>query len=32
MEPYVDHTQFTLGLVLIFIGFLFKIGAAPLHN
>ena len=28
----VDHTQFTLGLVLIFIGFLFKIGAAPLHN
>lgn len=31
-DPQVTHTQFTLGLVLIFIGFLFKIGAAPLHN
>lgn len=31
-DPSVNHTQFTLGLVLIFIGFLFKIGAAPLHN
>ena len=31
-DPSVGHTQFTLGLVLIFIGFLFKIGAAPLHN
>lgn len=32
LDPSVDHTQLTLGLVLIFIGFLFKIGAAPLHN
>jgi NADH-ubiquinone oxidoreductase chain 2 len=32
LDPSVNHTQFTLGLVLIFIGFLFKIGAAPLHN
>ena len=31
-DPFVNHTQFTLGFVLIFIGFLFKIGAAPLHN
>jgi NADH:ubiquinone oxidoreductase subunit 2 (subunit N) len=31
-DPSVNHTQFTFGLVLIFIGFLFKIGAAPLHN
>ena len=32
LDPFVNHTQLTLGLVLIFIGFLFKIGAAPLHN
>lgn len=31
-DPSVSHTQFTFGLVLIFIGFLFKIGSAPLHN
>jgi len=31
-DPSVNHTQFILGLILIFIGFLFKIGAAPLHN
>lgn len=31
-DSSIDHTQLTLGLVLIFIGFLFKIGAAPLHN
>jgi NADH-ubiquinone oxidoreductase chain 2 len=31
-DPSVDHTQFTLGLVLIFCGLLFKIAAAPLHN
>ncbi|CAK5273030.1 unnamed protein product [Mycena citricolor] len=32
LDSSVDHTQFTLGVLLIFIGFLFKIGAAPLHN
>lgn len=31
-DPSVNHTQFILGIILIFIGFLFKIGAAPLHN
>lgn len=32
LDSSVDHSQFNLGIVLIFIGFLFKIGAAPLHN
>jgi NADH:ubiquinone oxidoreductase subunit 2 (subunit N) len=31
-NPADTHTQFTFGLTLIIIGFLFKIGAAPLHN
>jgi hypothetical protein len=32
LNPSIDHTQFTFGLILIFLGLLFKIGAAPLHN
>jgi NADH-ubiquinone oxidoreductase chain 2 len=32
IDPSINHTQFILGMVLIFLGFLFKVGAAPLHN
>ena len=32
LTPLVNYTQLTFGFVLIFLGFLFKIGAAPLHN
>jgi NADH:ubiquinone oxidoreductase subunit 2 (subunit N) len=32
LNPYEIHTQLTFGVILIIIGFLFKIGAAPLHN
>lgn len=31
-DSSVNLSQFNIGIILIFIGFLFKIGAAPLHN
>jgi NADH-ubiquinone oxidoreductase chain 2 len=32
LDLSVDISQFNLGIALVFIGLLFKIGAAPLHN
>ena len=32
LDPSVAHTELIIGFVLIFIGFMFKIGAARLHN
>lgn len=32
IDSSINYTQLILGMVLIFLGFLFKIGAAPLHN
>ena len=32
LDSSVENSQFNLGIVLVFMGFLFKIAAAPLHN